>query len=373
MSAAPHRPRTVSTELDSGLWKLRAGVIVGPDGSATLLLAKGARALEDMVSGLDEDPGYVGPRLVGIDRAGRVMPLSEAMEDAAGTSWGGRAGTATSCASRLRTDRIIVLRDVPAEASPPPSRPLDLTGVLGALVDGSTGLRDLVRPLRRMVDLVRRTSIVAFVVDSSVTLTDLRSAPTIRSSNLDARPEGPGPASPGDPRAHAERADATSSERSSYHAPVLDELILEDGRSAVLQSDGSTWRLRVLSHEETELWNRVGAGEILSDGSLEGQRDAMWSEGLLAAVPSWRISEDVAWVSDSDRTTVLGSAEDALPVALAGSSHVVWTVLVDRRVVRQDVLVEACAGVFVIDAHEIAGPIDALLGDLCERGLLVRI
>ncbi|WP_029261178.1 MULTISPECIES: PqqD family protein [unclassified Microbacterium] len=355
------------TEIGDEVWVLRAGAIADADGSVMLLLAVDGSNLQKMVSGLEADPGYVSARLVGIDATGVVVPLQESQAESVRPS-----SETSNLPATLRARHLVVLNDG-AVGESQTSVPDGLEGILRSLVSASIGLGGVPRPLARITDVVSQCDAAHLTVASTITIDELRERVQRHVSATGLVVDE----SPLRSRAR-HRGDSDSAGRSTparplyFRGPALDELALVDGRSVVLQGENATPLLHVLNADVAQVWNRADGVERTRLGGPAGVVDTLLDFGLLDSRPSWRISDDVAWVGDDARTTVL-SPDSISPLALVGSSHVVWSVLADRCAVNQDALVDACARLFDADAREIEAPIEALLYDLWGRGLVIRI
>ena len=354
-------------EIGNDVWVLRAGAIAEADGSVTLLVAVDGQDLETMVSGLAAASGYLGTRFIGIDATGLVVPLHELRAESTLPP-----AERSNLPATLRARHLVVLNDAEA-ADSQASTPLGVEGILRALVRASVGLGGMSRPLARITDVASQCSVAHLSLASTITIDELMSTAGRRVSKTglvaDESPLG------SKARRRSEHEAAGGSTRAIplyFRGPALDELKLADGRSVVLQGAAARPLLHVLSAEVAQVWKRADGVERTRLGGPGHAVDALLDVGLLDSLPAWRIGDDVAWVGDDARTTVL-SPDGVSPLALVGSSHVVWSVLVEQRVMRQDVLVDSCAYVFDADAREIEGPIEALLYDLWDRGLVVRI
>lgn len=368
MPAVHDRLRSeVLDEIGNDIWVLRAEAIAEADGSVLLLLAAGGQDLETMVSGLAAAPGHLGTRFVGIDATGLVTPLHEPQTESARPP-----AERSNLPATLRARHLVVLNDAEgatSQASTPPG----VEGILRALVSASVGLGGMFRPLTRIADVASQCHVVHLIVSSTITIDELMSTEPWRVPDTglfaDESPLSSKARHPSEP----ESAGGSTPARPLYfRGPAFDELELPDGRSVVLHGSASKPLLHVLSADVAQVWNRADGVERMRLGGPDAAIDTLLDLGLLDSRPAWRIGDDVAWVGDGARTTVL-SPDDISPLALVGSSHVVWSVLVDGRVLRQDALVDSCAQLFDADAREIEGPIEALLYDLWARGLLVRI
>ncbi|UUE21483.1 hypothetical protein [Microbacterium sp. J1-1] len=354
------------TEIRNDVWVLRAGAIAEAGGSVTLLLAVDGLNLETIVPGLDAAPGYMSTRFVGIDATGLVIPIHDPQAEHAPPSSKRPNPPATLRAGHL----VVISRAVAAEAQ---ASPLGLEDILRALVSASVGLGNMSRPLGRIAEVVSECHVAHLGVASTVTVDELMSMARGRVSETGLVVDESPLSSKARHRSEHEPAEGSTPARPLYfRGPALDEIELSDGSSAVLQGAVTTPLLHVLSAGVARAWNGADGVERTRLGGPDSVVNTLRELGLLDSLPSWRIADDVAWVGDDARTTVL-SPDGVSPLALAGSSHVVWSILVDLRAVRQDVLVDSCARVFEADAREIEGPIEALLYDLWTRGLLVRI
>jgi hypothetical protein len=357
--------REAFTEIGHDVWVLRAGALAEADGSATLLLPADGADLETMVSGLAADPGCVSGPCIGIDATGLVIPLRAPQTGPAA----GVPGP-PDLPLILRATRLVVLHGAESQTA----ISFGFKGVLQALVNASVGLDSMLRPLARIADIATQCEVVHLNVASAMAVDELRS--TVRRHETapvlvpDESPLSCMMRRRGD---HAPTGGSAPARQLYFRGPALDELAWRDGSSAVLQDDDAAMPLlHLLSADVAQVWKRADGVERVLLGGPDAAVDALLRVGLLGSLPSWRISGDVAWVGDDSRTTVLGP-ENASPLALQGSSHVVWSVLVERGAVRQDELVGSCAQLFDVDSREIEAPIETLLYDLWGRGLIARV
>lgn len=365
MPAAVDRPgRTAPFEREKGVWFLRAGAIAEPDGSVTLLVAAGMKALEAMIVDPADASGYVDTGVFGVDSAAAIVmdgssPLGERMRP-------------RDTPANMRLQRIVFLSDVDDGSSPPAL--LDIAeDVLLPLVAASLDLRTVPRPLSRIAKVVADCTVGHLSVTDVVTMAELRSAATGPLREFGGKYDGPGSV----PMTRKERvgheSDLPPLGRKYYRGTALDSISLGGGRCAVLLTAGAEGRLHVLSDEDAMIWQRADGVDRSTLGGTDDEVSALLKAQLLDFDPSWRIAGDVAWVDENDRTTVLGPSANVLPLALEGSAHVIWTFLADQGAMRQDQLVKCCIETFDVSAQEIIGPIDSLLHDLSARGLVSRV
>lgn len=369
------------------LWMLHAAGLADERGHTIALVAPSGTGKTTAARALSRELAYVSDETVGVDPQGGVVayrkPLS-IIESASAPKAQVSAATLSGVSwrpSALRLSKVAVLDRDPEGPERPEVTPLTLADALELLGPQTSYLCDLRGGLRVVAALLEATGgAVRIRYREAETL-----LPAVREL-LDAEP----PQLPLNPAPRTLREPRESSWEDGdryYHAPVVDELALDDGRTALLRRGASGGELRVLDGVGPAIWQATAAGGrfdeihahvIAVHGEPEGvDTQAVLQEALAALVRdgdlaherAWCLFDDVAWVEEETRTTALALTGEQ-PVVLEGSSDIIWRILSAETSMAESALVRQVAEQYGEDAAAIRGDVVEFLTTMSRRGLI---
>lgn len=370
-----------------GLWLMRAAGVADKRGHVVVFCGASEDAQAIVVRHLSQRYAYVSDDTIGIDIEGGVLPYRRPLSFVGpGFSSQQRmpsSETSQELPSNLRLSKIIVLEQDERGTEPAEIEELDVPSALELLVPQSSYLTDMRAPLRTIESLLKATGGAARVRHGDLETIDgvfddlIRHEPPARPLRIR---QGP---------AHPPRPAEPDGVDLYFRGAAVDALTLDEESIAILQQTSTGGKLHVLDGMKAALWTAApveNTRSALGDAAFDAQgvadgvdRDRlmgealnnMLQEGLLSRTPTWTIRDDVAWTTSSEQSTVLNLASaSAQPLALEGSSHVIWTLLADQFSMSQEQLVAECALQFGIDSSLIAEDTIALLHALWSVGVV---
>ncbi|MGX1693937.1 PqqD family peptide modification chaperone [Microbacterium keratanolyticum] len=369
------------------LWMLHAAGLADERGHTIALVAPSGTGKTTAAQALSRELAYVSDETVGIDSQGGVVayrkPLSIiesadapkvqiAADALAGVSWRPFA---------LRLSKVAVLDRDPEGPELPEVTPLAMADALEFLGPQTSYLCDVRGGLRTAATLLEATGgAVRIRYREAETL-----LPVVQEL-LDTEPPQL-PLTPVPRVLHEPKEESGEGSVRYFHAPVVDELSLDDGRIALLRRGASGGELRVLDGVGPAIWQATAAGGrfdeihahvIAVHGEPEGvdtqtalqeALDALVSDGDLAHELAWCLVDDVAWVEEAGRTTVL-ALNEGQPLALEGPSHSIWQVLSTETAITESTLVARLAEQYGEDPSAVHDDIRDFLKTMNRRGLV---
>lgn len=378
------------------LWMLHAAAVADAEGRVVAVIGPSGRGKTTAARALAETYGYVSDETVGIDSSGQVHPYRKPLsivEESAVKAQRAPAelGLRELPATPLRLSALVLLDRRPDGPDVPVVEPCDLGEVLPELVEQTSYLADLPRPLRTIAACVRAVDGVHRVVYREAATLPKALAPLF----TDPRPVRVEEAGWGARRMEAQVTDEVDAvPEAVFRGAFLDAIEFDDSdRVALLQPDlptGAT--LRMLSGIAPALWRAadpasrpalvqaaVDAYGLPENGDparvVDDALDDLCRQGVLTTDASWRIRDDVAWTGSDDRFVVLQLTDlaDPSPLALEGSAAIIWGVLAAGRGRPENALIDAVAAQVHNEADVVRPDVRAFLRTLQDGGLAERI
>ncbi|GAA5147396.1 hypothetical protein GCM10025768_07380 [Microbacterium pseudoresistens] len=373
------------------LWMLHAAGLADERGHVVVLSARSGTGKTTASRHLARRFAYVSDETVGIDSQGGVVAYRKPLSLIVNAGYAkdqvpvSAAVAGPELPHALRLSKVVVL-DRRDDAGPHARvEPLSLADAVMALAPQSSYLTAMRSPLRTIASLLDATGGAV-----RVTYREAESLDGVIDALMDAEP--PNDPLVARPEARVDAATVSGAEDQDpdrwFRGPASDALDVGEGRLALLRRSQDGGKLELLDGIAPAIW-RGAAGRTMEDIStgliaefgspadtvdveaLVGTRIEELAElELLAAEPSWRITDAAAWVGDQERVTVMNVATGSQPLALDGSAAIIWTVLADGLALRQSALLEHCVAAFDIAVDSIRADVLALLDQLREAGVV---
>lgn len=369
------------------LWMLHAAGLADERGHTIALVAPSGTGKTTAARALSRELAYVSDETVGIDPQGGVVAYRKPLSiiESADAPKVQIAADALAGVSRrpfaLRLSKVAVLDRDPEGPELPEVTPLAMADALEFLGPQTSYFCDLRGGLRVAAALLEATGgAVRIQYREAETL-----LPIVRELLKTEPPQLP--LTPVPRVLHEPRGDDEGDGDRYFHAPVVDELALDDGRIALLRRGASGGELRILDGVGPVIWRATAAGARFDEihahvvavhGEPEGVDThvvlhealaALVRDGDLGHERAWCLVDDVAWVDEAGRTTVL-ALNGGQPLALEGSSHSIWQILSAETAMAESALIDAVAEQYGEDAAAIRDDVVEFLGTMNRRGLI---